>query len=346
MHLITGLNAGGAEKVVLDLCTIQQEEGRNPLVVSITGNKKLEPLFIKNGITPIYLSAGRNLFSLIKGVKDLSRIVRKNGINILHCHLFHPLVFAYLLKFLNPSLKIVFTSHSFNIGSRVREFITWITKGLRDADVVFSAGMKSRMYKQHATEIIPNGINFASYAQSGQKNQVFTFICIARLDRVKNHMMLLEAVSMLSKDRPFEMWLVGDGELREQATQFAAENGLEKHVKFLGYRSDIPDLLRQTHCFILPSLWEGLPISILEACAASVPVISTSVGSIPDFFSKEEILYTDTTAESIAQNMAKMMDHYDGYVESAVKLHGKAHTQFDLHLIGEKYIGLYRSLLQ
>lgn len=345
LHLVTGLNVGGAEKAILDLCIVQRKAGMTPVVVSITSNDRLKPLFNNWGIEPIFLAAGRNAFSLIKNMVRLNKLVRKKGINVLHCHLFHPLIFAYVLKFLNPRLKIVFTSHSFNIGSRFRELITRVTKGYRDADVIFSESMKTGIYKKYATTIIPNGIDFSNYTESKEKSGKFTFICVARLEKVKNHLALLEAASQIKGKHEFELWLVGDGAQKDVAMNAAKRHGIDGRVKFLGYRSDIPALLAQSHCFILPSLWEGLPISILEACAAKMPVISTAVGSIPDFFSTEDILFTETTAESISKGMSEMIIHYDKYLNSAHTLYGKARIKFDLDLVGEKYMQLYQSLL-
>jgi len=106
----------------------------------------------------------------------------------------------------------------------------------------------------------------------------------ARLDRQKGHTYLLEAAALVPQAR---FVLVGDGPERGALEAQAASLGLGERVQFLGYRSDIPQLLACCDLFVLPSLYEGLPLSILEAMAAGKPVIASAIGGtdeaiIPD----------------------------------------------------------------
>ena len=72
--------------------------------------------------------------------------------------------------------------------------------------------------------------------------------------------------------------LVGEGDERSRLEQMARALGLAERVRFLGYRADIPELLAVCDLFVLPSLYEGLPLAVLEAMAASRPVVATAVG--------------------------------------------------------------------
>ena len=100
-------------------------------------------------------------------------------------------------------------------------------------------------------------------------------LTVARLDEQKGHRYLFEAAVQLPD---VQFMLAGDGPLRSALEEQVRTLGLEDRVHFLGHRTDIRDLL--THCdvFVLPSLYEGLPLSILEAMAAGKPVIATQVG--------------------------------------------------------------------
>jgi len=103
---------------------------------------------------------------------------------------------------------------------------------------------------------------------------------VARMgNQWKGHRYLIEAMSGLPEA---ELWLVGDGEIRSELEQQVAELGLANRVKFLGQRSDVPQLLRQADVFCLPSLTEGLPLTVIEAMATRLPVVATSVGGLPE----------------------------------------------------------------
>jgi glycosyltransferase involved in cell wall biosynthesis len=100
-------------------------------------------------------------------------------------------------------------------------------------------------------------------------------LAVARLDKQKGHTFLLEAAAMVPEA---QFVLVGDGPERGALEAQVATLGLRDRVQFLGYRSDIPELLAACDLFVLPSLYEGLPLSILEAMAAGKPVIATAIG--------------------------------------------------------------------
>ena len=106
--------------------------------------------------------------------------------------------------------------------------------------------------------------------------------CISRLRPRKGHKHLLEALSLIKHElEQVEVWIVGDGEMREELEDQA--NALElDNVCFLGARSDIPELLNQTDIFILPTTSDTLPIAIIEAMLAEKPIITTNCGGIPE----------------------------------------------------------------
>ncbi len=100
-------------------------------------------------------------------------------------------------------------------------------------------------------------------------------LTVARLDEQKGHRYLLEAAVQLPD---VQFMLAGDGPLRSSLEEQVRTLDLEDRVKFLGHRTDIRDLLARCNVFVLPSLYEGLPLSVLEAMAAGKPVIATQVG--------------------------------------------------------------------
>jgi glycosyltransferase involved in cell wall biosynthesis len=100
-------------------------------------------------------------------------------------------------------------------------------------------------------------------------------LTVARLDGQKGIHHLLDAVSAVPNA---SFAIAGDGPNRAALEAYAASVGVSDRVRFLGHRQDVPSLLAAADLFVLPSLYEGLPLSVLEAMASGVPVIATGIG--------------------------------------------------------------------
>ena len=110
-----------------------------------------------------------------------------------------------------------------------------------------------------------------------------TLIHIGRFNVQKNHRGLLESFQMLQKQVPdCRLQLLGDGELREEMEDYARKLGIEDSVEFLGSQSDVYPYLHQADIFLLPSLFEGMPMTIIEAMGTGLPVVASAVGGVPD----------------------------------------------------------------
>ncbi len=112
---------------------------------------------------------------------------------------------------------------------------------------------------------------------SGNENPV-RLIMVARFSKQKDHLSLLKAVSELKVEKKYQVLLVGDGPLFKETKEVANQLNLLGKVKFLGARTDIPELLSKSQMFLLISNWEGFPRSILEAMRAGLSVITSDVG--------------------------------------------------------------------
>ena len=119
----------------------------------------------------------------------------------------------------------------------------------------------------------------------GVSNDTLLIGIVGRLAKVKNHKMFLDAAVLFLKnhnDKKVKFVLIGDGELRQTLKNYAFEKGLKDQVIFYGWEKNIPMIYADLDILALTSLNEGTPVSIIEAMAASVPVITTGVGGIKD----------------------------------------------------------------
>jgi len=341
LQLVTGLTVGGAENVVLNLARYTSKERFNTYVLSLSKKEELLPEFLKYNIDTTLLRKSNSLLDFISMLKSLHSFVKENHIQVIHAHMFHSLLLASLVKLFNPSLKIIYTSHSLSRNFRLNQVIIFLMKPLRDIDIIFSKEILRFFYKK-TYKIIPNGVKLEQYQMEYPKYDTFTFIAVGRLTEAKNHQFLIEFAKLLKEKYHFEIHIVGDGELREELERMIEASNLQKEIKLLGLRNDIPKLLKQSHALLMPSLWEGLPLVILEAGASHLPIISTPVGSIPSLLNNENAYLCELSQfVSAAEEILKNSDESNSKAE---KLFEKISSSYSLGKIIKVHEEIYQSV--
>lgn len=343
LHLVTGLCVGGAERVVLDLAKNADHEKYNVFVVSMSKRVEMLDEFQKNNINIQALEKDNSSKEFFQIIFFLNSFVRKNKIIIIHAHMTHSMIAAVIVKAMNPKIKIVFTSHSITFGSKLREILIYLLKPFRDKDILFSNEQESSIYKENFG-IIPNGVDVDAYKLKRTKFEKFTFLAVGRLEHVKNHIRLLEcAADLKKKNYDFEILIAGEGDQLKTLNEYIHDNRLEKYVTLLGLRSDIAELMAKSHAFVMPSLWEGLPIVLLEAGATGMPVISTPVGSIPSLIDESNGYLVKE--DDFSKTMEQVINNYDEAILKAMCLQMKVIDQYGIKSIVDKHEKLYVSLL-
>jgi glycosyltransferase involved in cell wall biosynthesis len=341
LQLVTGLGMGGAEKVVLDLAKYISKDQFNTFVLAMSQRDELLDEFLLSGINTTLLRKSNSLKDFINIVKSVSDFIRDNNIQIIHAHMTHSIIAASIVKMLNPSIKIVYTSHSLNIGSKMREMIIWSLKLFRDVDIVFSKNILKFFYKKNY-RVVPNGIKVNKYSLNLEKNNKFTFIAVGRLETVKNHMFLIEIANELKDKFSFEIHIVGNGYLKDELQKMIIKYNLDDYVKLLGLRNDMPQLLNQSHCLLMPSLWEGLPIVILEAGASSLPVISTPVGSIPSLLNSENSYLVEL--DKFKNKMIEVLKDRENAKLKGEKLFEEINLKYSIEAVVEAHEKIYKNI--
>ncbi len=349
LHIITGLSIGGAEKVLLDLCTNLDKDKITNHAIGLNDEKTLTEDFIQNKIPIKALNMKKSVVSFLKTTQFLYKYTKKHNIQILHTHMFHPLIFAFILKIARPKLKIVFTSHNVNIGSKLREAITYLLKPFRDTDIVFSKDMITRIYVKN-TKVIPNGIDTSLYKKKIEKTDKYVFISVGVLREQKNQLFLPSCARYLKDNgvKNFEIQIVGganaSGDMREEIKAEIKKYGVEDEVKMLGPRRDIQQLLQKADCFVMPSHFEGLPIALLEAGASSLVVNSTPVGAIPSVINKETGYLSDL--DNFAKTMEEIINNPKEAQRRADNLHKIVVDQFSIKSMAKAHEDLYLSIIE
>ena len=296
-YLITRSDTvGGAHVHLLDLACRAQADGHT-VEVLVGGNGLYAALLRDRGLTVVNL---RYLVRPIKphldalAVLECWRAFRRFKPDIVHVHSTKAgLVGRAASKLAN--LPVVFTAHGWafteGIAERSRHLATFLEKcaaRLSDAIICVSEydrQLALRMGVGNALLLtrIHNGVPEVSTDQRSipQRTGALRIICVARLDAQKDHALLLDALAMI-KDFSWVLELIGDGPLTQEVRQKTRDLGLADRVEFSGLCNDVASRLAGSDVFVLASGWEGLPLSILEAMRAGLPVVASDVGGVSE----------------------------------------------------------------
>jgi glycosyltransferase involved in cell wall biosynthesis len=216
-----------------------------------------------------------------------------------------------------------------------------------------------RVYGYLDPPLIPNGIPTDEYApdanrrrrwrqRHGLEPEAIVLTHVGRFAPPKNHALLIEAFAQVRTHTPLYLLLVGGGELEDAVRQQVVELGLQQRVRFLGVRADVPAILNASDLFVLSSRWEGNPLSVMEAMAAGLPVVSTAVGGVPDLVREGEtgLLVPSGDAAALARALQALVDDpaRREAMGAAARQHAIAH--FDIRHTVRGYEQLYESLLR
>jgi glycosyltransferase involved in cell wall biosynthesis len=304
LHVVIGLNMGGIQEFVLNLFTNIDKKKYAPIacVIEKTGviGKEIELA----GYEVIVLHHKRQP---IKTIISLIRLIKSKQIDIIHAASYHPSLYARIAGILTGVKVIVSHEHGLYMKKRIqRVFLNKILLLFTDKFIAVSETMAAQVkewyhYPKSKVDVIYNGVDTNRFKPSKSKNLskkqlglnpkklVIGMIC--RLDPDKGHLFFLEAIKMLYKKYDIQWVIVGDGPeiYKKQIKEIAEKLGIEDYVNFLGVRRDVPNLLQAFDCFVLPTLREGFPISVLEAMSSGCAVI------VSDFPSNLELVTNNKT---------------------------------------------------
>ena len=170
---------------------------------------------------------------------------------------------------------------------------------------------------------------------------------MARFDLQKNHATLLQAFAQGPACNPkAHLVLVGAGVLQRPLEEQAQKLGLASQVHFLGVRADIPDVLAAMDVFVLSSDYEGSPLSLVEAMAAGLPIVSTIAGGVPELIQngKEGFLVQVGDVKGLSDSMTFLAKNPEARRSLGTAAARRARENFDISVMIGEYEELYESL--
>jgi glycosyltransferase involved in cell wall biosynthesis len=172
------------------------------------------------------------------------------------------------------------------------------------------AGLAAGVGTPGQYRVIPNGVDVDRF-QAARSPVAGRIVMLGRLARPKRPELVVRSLARVRERHPgAELWLVGDGPLRGEVEALAGSLGLAGAVRVTGRRDDVPKVLAEADCAVLASDYEGMPLSVLEAMAAGVPVVATSFGGIDELIEDGETGFVaeSRSVDALAASLGRLLE--------------------------------------
>lgn len=365
LYVIYSLDNGGAETLAIRLAEKLSKDLFDVVVCSLSDRGPLRTLLEQKHIR--YFTLGKREGKDPGVALRLRKVIRDERIDIIHTHNQGPLLYTYLAtRMMRNGPKIVHTEHINMVKefSYSRKHMLYNSLLYRSLDGFINiARHLTDSYRDAFTsphtkiQTIHNCVDLAEYdfsptsdlrAELDLKQGTPLIGCISALRRQKDHDTLLKAMEKVKRDVPETVLvLAGDGELRDELLEQVRQLDLSWNVKFLGFRSDIANLLAQFDIFVLASLYEGLPLCILEAMAAGKPVVATDADGTNELIVNGEtgLLVPLRDPGKFADAILSLLQDADMAADIGSKAKMFVEKQHNFNTMIHEYKSFYRNMI-
>jgi glycosyltransferase involved in cell wall biosynthesis len=351
----------GAERTLVELASWLRDQGWDSHVVALEGAGAAEVVrraTAQRLSAEAFVSSGR--LGFLPMVRRLRSLLKRYPQAVVHSHGYKPDI---LLSWLRVPQRLVClaTCHSWYSRSRKDRMLEALDKrALRGFDHVIAVSEEiARDLTDHGVapqrvSLINNGISIPRpgpdarariRAEMGVTAGSRVIIQIGRLAHSKRNDLLVEAVAALPRPLSAHVWLIGEGDRKPMLMDLVRQRGLDDRVRFCGYRTDIPDIMAAADVLAVTSDKEGLPITVLEAMATHCPLVSTSVGAIPDVLKdgRDAWLVPPGDRAALARALAEALGQPElarMRAESAYREYCRAYSRDSM---GSRYLEIYEA---
>lgn len=274
LYTIPNFKTAGSQNVLLSIVRGLDSE-KFEVFIAVEKFPELIPndISVSNQIHIQYIG------KLLNDVKQFSRLLKTYQIDV--CHSWdYKSNFVEVIACRLRGVKYLYTKKN-NAWSK-----RWFLKSILASHIAYdNPEMKSRFfsssYLKTKISFIPHGVNLVKFScEENKPKKTFNLCCIGNIVENKNQAQVIEALIELPDFVHLNLYGKEDGVYKTNLIQFIEKNHLQNRVSFNGFveNDDIPKVLSQQHLFVLASKQEGLPVSILEALACGVPVLSSNSG--------------------------------------------------------------------
>jgi glycosyltransferase involved in cell wall biosynthesis len=376
--LNTQMEAAGAQKAMLELARGLKRRGHKVSVVTMYDKGNYVAVFAERydlGIIDVGMKRPGERNPLLKGWRFIGGIVRLYRLmrtlrpQVLQTFSHYSNILGPLMAWL-AGVPVRISSQRMSLKD-YSAWLLWLDRTIANSFLVHRMVAVSEGTRRFCIEEeginpdklvkIHNGIDtkrfsmkLSSEAQRDLRQELGLYpkslvvLTVARLHPQKGHRYLIEAIPQILRDFPQARFLfVGEGALAEVLVSQVSQTNLDKYIRFLGVRQDIPQLLAISDLFVLPSLWEGLPNSVLEAMAAGVPVIATDVDGTPELIGdgRTGLLVPPADPDALEEAICRLLRDESLRTALAEAARQRVEREFSCDVNLCSFVDLYQSLV-
>jgi glycosyltransferase involved in cell wall biosynthesis len=358
MLVITLAEVGGAQSYVAAL--LPALAARYEVVLAAHGEGPLRAAAAEAGARFVPLRHVRRPIRPwrdLAGLVELSRLLRRERPQILHASSSKAGVLGRLAAVTTRVPIRFFTVHGwafsaysglpsllYRITDRLMAPLTTVTICVSENEL--AAGLEAGTCRGERTVVIRNAVDVSAASRARHDRATPRLIAVGRLNAPKDFLTLIRAFAALPEGS-FEALIVGDGPDRGAVEDEIRSLRLEERVRLVGERSDVPALLADSDLFVLSSRSEGLPVSVLEAMAAELPVVASRVGGLAELVVDGEtgILVPPGDTSALSAALGNLVDDRDLRRKLGAAGRARAEALFDLAAFRRAHVELYEQQL-
>jgi glycosyltransferase involved in cell wall biosynthesis len=379
LQLVENLGVGGAERLVLMLAMNSDPKRFEVIPCAIQESGPLADELKAAGIP--HRTLGMSRHSVLTGplfIADLRRILavladtlRDLSIDIVHAHLTESTLLgivaarqAGIPRVCTTVHNIIFSSERSRLSPRewllriaINQMFSRADRVIAVSDGVSKALRQNTKIPPERILTIPNGVEAHGFRSRGDRDDLrqkleipadkLLAVTVGRLTKQKGYPYLLEGLALIPpKKRPLAL-IIGDGPDRNDLESKTKAMGLKQNIRFLGIRRDVSALLATADIFVLPSLWEGLPLVLIEAMAAGLPAVVTAVGGNPEVVKDNisGILIPPRDAQALARAVCSLLNDPSKRHRFGRAARERFESRFSMQRFIEAHERLYEDLL-
>lgn len=363
-----GLSVGGAEKQLHLLASSLDPALFKTVVVQLSPNKALRKADVKIGSFELFHFPTRRFYGVdgIRQIVRLCRLAKRKKVDIIHTIFEKSEVMGWLVRRLS-GIPIWITSRR-DLGFKRKDLYKKIfrltakdcSKCIANSVAVKDYAVRQENLSAEKMEVIYNGLELSAYQNTSPNGRVRKQlnICdgmpivgmVANFNfEIKGHQFFLEAAKNILNDfSDVTFLLIGDGPLRKNYVHMANELGIQKNIRFLGKRNDVPLLMANMDISVLSSMSEGLSNVVLESMAAGKPVVATEVGGNSEMVidGNNGFLVPPADASALAAAVIRLLKNPEEAGRMGSRGKQIVQEKFTVQAMVRSYEKLYLSLIE
>lgn len=327
LHVLNSNKYSGAENVVINIiknlnndieCFYVSPEGT---IQEVLENEKINYIPIKK-----------------LSVKEINKIVKKYNPDVIHAHDFRASIICSIVKFKGKLISQIHQTPTFLKTWNLKSILYYLSTkkyqkivGVTDA-ILNNCIFSKRMRNKYIT--ICNCINKDKIINDALKEQIketYDLAFIGRLEGVKNPIRFLKIIRNIKDDGiDITAIMIGDGSLMDDCKKYIYDNTLEKNVKLSGFLKNPFPILNKTKIVVSTSIWEGIPMAILECGALSKPILNNGAGGLEEIFSEMEYMICKTDDE-YKEKIKELLTNSEKYTKCQKQIETNLKKFYDMN---------------